>query len=210
MTAPADPTAPDQDERRTVDALATALSPSARRALVATEGWLHGWIVGLGLCPFAGPALARRHLRIAVCEQQELEGRLQDFARELSSVMDPGHSHRTTLLVLDDPVLSLEDFLDLLSVADVLVADEGLEHMVQLVGFHPHQRYADGTSEDAAAYATRAPFPTLHILLEVDVAQAVEEHPDVSRIPDDNAVALEGLGASALARQLMAWRRGEV
>lgn len=184
------------------------MTAPAEVARAATAAWLREWITGLGLCPFAGPALARGQVRTVVSEADELEGRLQDLARELQHLLEEDVPHRTTLLVLPEVDLPLEDFLHLAGLADALLEALGLVGRVQLVAFHPEQRFADGEPGDAAAFATRAPFPTLHLLLEEDVAEAIAEHPDPDGISADNSARLRHLGPALLARQLRSWQEG--
>lgn len=178
----------------------------AEVARAGTEAWLREWITGLGLCPFAGPALAQGHVRTVVSEAAGAEARLRDLARELQHLRAADSPHRTTLLVLPEPELPLADFLELAGLADALLAAIGLLGEVQLVAFHPEQHFASGDPDDAAAFATRAPFPTLHLLLEADVAEAVAAHPDPDGITVDNSRRLRELGPAVLAAQLRRWR----
>jgi hypothetical protein len=49
---------------------------------------------------------------------------------------------------------------------------------------------------------SRSPYPTVHLLREVDVTRATDAHPDTLAIPETNVARLRGVGREALYNQL--------
>ena len=79
------------------------------------------------------------------------------------------------------------------------IAEPGHGEAIQLVLFHPsavHSTYGDGPP-DAADFSIRAPFPTVHLLREMDVLEAVRGYPNADRIPEVNKRRLRKLGIPA-------------
>ena len=61
--------------------------------------------------------------------------------------------------------------------------------------------YGEGP-EDAADYTIRSPYPTVHLLRECDLLEAVEGYPNADRIPDVNKRRLRNLGIPACEASL--------
>ena len=64
--------------------------------------------------------------------------------------------------------------------------------------------YSSLMDDDAADFAVRSPFPTIHLLRERDVMAALKAYPDAEGIPQRNAARLRDQGAEACARRLEA------
>jgi uncharacterized protein len=164
-------------------------------ALAATQRWLERAVIGLDLCPFARAAHARRAIRFVVSEAREVDPLLADLQRELERLAaTPPAELETTLLIHP---LVLQDFLDyndFLDLADAAVAALGLEGEIQVASFHPEYQFAGTGPDDVTNCTNRSPYPTLHLLREASVEQAVASHPDVAAIPERNIETLRKLG----------------
>ena len=104
----------------------------------------------------------------------------------------------------------LEDFGDyneFLDEADATVAALGLEGELQVASFHPAYRFQGTDADDVTNCTNRSPYPTLHLLREASVTQAVETYPGVHEIGEKNIVKLTALGAAGW-RQLWVRREG--
>jgi len=73
------------------------------------------------------------------------------------------------------------------------------------VPFHPEAVFSDAPGADAADYATRSPFPMLHLLRDQDVSRA-ETSWQGAHIPSANADRLRGAGVGMLAGMLARFR----
>ena len=195
----------------------TALNALMRRhcsskrssAQAQTARWLDSVVIGKKLCPFAPPVRAKLRLfTSAAADEEEVVAEVATEARRLhQGILTPGDEFPETTLVVLPPTLDCtatwRDFVHLSwrLQSDAIVANGLAEHL-QLVLFHPaavHSVYADAGAEDAADFSIRSPFPTVHLLREVDMLAAVRSYPDAAGIPARNKARLRALGVKACA-----------
>lgn len=168
------------------------------------ERWLERVIIGLSLCPFAAGPHQRRGIRFAVsatgagAERADLEGALAEVWLEARRLATEEDGAETTLLLLPRGWSSFDDLLDLCAAAEALLERTRLAASVQVVAFHPEFCFAGEAPEDAGNLVNQSPLPLLHLLRVEDVSRAVDGHPDISRIPTENAARLRALGAAAV------------
>lgn len=180
------------------------VTPAA--AAAATRHWVETLVVGLGLCPFARRVLERDLLRIEVIDTIDVVAVLERLAEEAAGLLAADtEADATTLLVLPDGFVDLDDYLDLVALAEALLEDLGHEGALQIASFHPDYRFAGVPAADAANWSNRSPFPMLQLLREDAVARAVARHPDPEGIPARNIEALRALGVEGV-RALLAPR----
>ena len=204
---------------------------AARAATAKTAKWVEGWVVKLGLCPFAKkPMDTPEALRIAVTMASTEEELLAAADLEIAALL-PGLSKcgdggagggsssaapdaggpETTLLVLANDAGYLADFETFHRMSwsvQERILEAGVVGELQLVLFHPrgvHNLYTSTPGDaDAKSYAVRSPYPTFHFLREKDVVDAVTKHPSPETIPARNAAKLRKLGAEAARDQWIA------
>ena len=85
--------------------------------------------------------------------------------------------------------------------------EEGGALAVQIALFHPlavRSLYACGEEEEAADYAMRSPFPTVHLLRSADVAAVPVASAEA--VPERNRNRLVGMGLEQLRAELQALR----
>ena len=155
---------------------------SAASRVAATGAWLDAMVIGLRLCPYAAAVQAPPRLRITACEAEAADDAVAAVAAEAAAVLHGEAQHHTTLLVFDgDSSLDLHSWQQFVRLSwrlqsEGLVAN-GFEKELQLVLFHPaavHSQYASaGGGGDPGDFSTRAPHPTVHLLREADVLEAV-------------------------------------
>ena len=141
-----------------------------------------------------------------------------DFIRrqvdELLVGEEPQHLHETTLIVLDVPFL-IQDFREFVRFSwevqeQVLHEDEHYDGKLQIVLFHPkatHQTYVETSAEDddenASDYTIRSPYPTIHLLREIDVLKAVQgNYPNLDTLPQRNQYKFQQQGALVCRQRL--------
>ena len=183
-------------------ATSSAVATSSSSATL-TERWLERVVIGKKLCPFAPPVKAKLRLLASVAaDEEEIVAEVATEARLLhQGILTPSDKFpETTLLVLPtlDCTATWQAFVHLSwrLQSDAIVATGLAEHL-QLVLFHPaavHSIYADMGTEDAADFSIRSPFPTVHLLREVDMLAAVQRYPDAAGIPARNKARLRALG----------------
>lgn len=159
-----------------------------------TEAWVQRLIVKYNICPFARKEVEQRSVRYEVFDEQNFEATLDKLIIECR-YLDQHHDVETTLLIL--PKLHLfDDFLDLIVVAERLLAMSGYEGVYQLAHFHPDYCFEGEATDDAANYTNRSPYPVLHLLREDSMALALRDTQNPEAIPERNIEFARRKGAS--------------
>ncbi|NKF22072.1 DUF1415 domain-containing protein [Solimonas marina] len=149
--------------------------------------WLDEIIIGLNLCPFAArPARAGR-VRIAVSEAREELDLLAELQLELQKLDDSKpEAIETTLIVVPHLLADFMAYNDFLDQADGLLDQFEWSGIFQIASFHPHYQFAGTEADDPENLTNRAPYPLLHLLREDSVEAAIDSHPNVDVIPENN------------------------
>ena len=161
----------------------------------AMRRWLERAVIGLNLCPFAKAVHVKGQVHYAVSHAADAPALLAALADELDALTaaDPA-ARDTTMLMAPAMFDEFLDFNEFLAGADRLLADKGLEGVVQIASFHPHYQFGGTTADDITNCTNRAPYPTLHLLREASVERAVEVFPEAETIFERNMQTLENLG----------------
>jgi hypothetical protein len=179
--------------------------PTSDRALRHVQDWLREFVVGLNLCPFARPLLGDPSLRIAICEESDVQALRSSFLRELDLLQgSPEQQIATTLLVFPKALRDFAMYLEFFATAQELLVDGGLEGLVQLASFHPRYCFAGEAPDAASHYSNRSPYPIIHLLREEMLSRVLEDFVDPGRIPERNIEALNALGVPELERRCQA------
>lgn len=182
------------------------VADSDTRATQRTTRWLERAVVGLDLCPFAGPVLRRDAVRLAVSRVRGVAGAVEEVLGAAVALLEAAPSEVSTTLVIF--AQGLEDFEELLEAAAVVVyaledADAG--GLLQLATFHPDYRFDDAPDDDLGNFTNRAPYPILQLLRVDEVGRAIEGHPDTEQIPLHNIERLAAMGRDAVLRLWAEW-----
>ena len=135
---------------------------------------------------------------------------------------DDKKQHETTLVILDsEPSPSWStDYREFIRLSwdlqEHAVEQTGLMGKLQLVLFHPlatHQTYGmndDSSSSSSSSesnpgdYTIRSPYPTIHLLREVDVLKAVQGgYPHLETLPARNQAKMKEQGLDVCQRRLV-------
>lgn len=165
-----------------------------------TRRWLERAVIGLNLCPFAKAVHVKGLIHYAVSEASTAVELLADLKKELNSlVAGESIAADTTLLIAPECLQDFLDFNDLLSKADKLLTKMGLDGVIQLASFHPQYQFAGTTVDDVTNFTNRAPYPTLHLLRESSIDQAVAAFPEAEAIFEVNMQTMQRLGRQGWA-----------
>jgi uncharacterized protein len=172
---------------------------NAETVILDTKCWLERAVIGLNLCPFAKAVHVKGLIRYAVSEATTASELLADLKNELYSLANMAVAgvfidYDTTLLIAPYCLHDFLDFNDLLGKADKLLAKMKLEGTIQLANFHPQYQFAGTAPDDITNFTNRAPYPTLHLLRESSIDQAVEAFPEAEAIFEVNMETMERLG----------------
>lgn len=177
--------------------MASADEQQLNEVVQATRRWVQEFAVGLNLCPFANKELQAGRVRFSVSQADSLEGLLHDLHEELLK-LEQDDAIATTMLIHPDCLQDFDDYLDGLNLANGLLDSLGYNGVFQIAGFHPNYRF-EGTAADAAEnYTNRTPYPTLHILREADLEQAIDTYGDTGEIPERNITRLRTMGLAQI------------
>lgn len=175
----------------------------------AVKTWLEEVVIGLKLCPFASAPWNNGEVRIAISEVTDPEEAVKVALDEALALIHPAgdddEDHesappkaRTTLVCFPNTANDFETFLDVAATLEDILEQAGAEGHLQVATFHPDYLF-DGEPEGALShYTNRSPVPILHLLLESDVSDAVDSHPDIEQVPVDNVNRLNAMGVEAL------------
>jgi hypothetical protein len=176
---------------------------SADAVLARTRRWLERAVIGLNLCPFAKAVHAKGQIRWVVSTATTPSRLLDELRAELRHLAQADPSEVDTTLLIHPEVLNdFLDFNDFLGEADAVVAELGLEGVLQVASFHPDYQFGDAEADDITNATNRSPYPTLHLLREDSIERAVAAFPQPEAIYETNMATLRRLGPQGWA-QLM-------
>lgn len=159
------------------------------------QGWLERAVIGLNLCPFAKAVHVHGRIHYVVSAAHSAQALMADLEHALDDLWASDPAQRdTTLVVAPWCLADFLDFNDFLGEADALLAAKELEGEFQIASFHPRYQFAGTRPDDIGNYSNRAPYPTLHLLREDSIDQAVQAFPDAEDIFGRNLQTLEQLG----------------
>jgi uncharacterized protein len=173
--------------------------------LELTRIWLERAVIGLNLCPFAKAVHAKGQIRWVLSDARTPESLLQQLRVELQGLAESDPKDIDTTLLVHPLVLQdFLDFNDFLDAADEALADLELDGVLQIASFHPQFQFAGTAPDDIGNFTNRSPFPTLHLLREDSVDNAVAAFPEAEQIFERNIQTLQDLGPAGWARLMAA------
>lgn len=168
---------------------------AADALIAATQRWVERAVVGLNLCPFARAPMLQQRIRYVVSQARDTDTLLDDLLGELQSLNAvDANECETTLLIHPYVLTDFLDYNDFLDVADAAIETLALAGVLQVASFHPQYQFADSTIDDIENFTNRSPVPTLHLLREASIEQAVDAMADPDSIPRRNVQTLRALG----------------
>lgn len=181
---------------------------SDQEIIEATRCWIETVVVKNDFCPFAGRELARDSIIYRVTRASGPEACLEALV-ELCLQLDAEPERETALLICPDAFAGFEDYLDLVDLAERLLALQGYEGIYQLASFHPDYLFADADRDDAANYTNRSPYPMLHLLRESSIERALQHYPAAEAIPERNMETARRIGLQGMQDALKVCRSNE-
>lgn len=162
-------------------------TPNRQDPTQLINSWIERIVIGVNLCPFAAPSIARGGLEVRVSEARDLESAYRDLLSCVNDLLEPNAHHLESALIVFPSALSeFDELLDCLAVCEDALAQLELEGVFQLASFHPHYRFEGEPEDDPAHWSNRAPYPALHILRESSVSEALSAVSHPEKIPQRN------------------------
>ena len=159
--------------------------PTDEAIIAQTKKWIIDVVVGCNFCPFAAKEIKRNSIHYEVLPTATTKNVLTAVMAALHQ-LDINTGIETSFLILPGSFGKFDAYLQLLELAETLLAKEGYEGIYQLASFHPEYLFAGGTSADPANYTNRSPYPMLHFLREESVSKAIDSYPGIDEVPNRN------------------------
>jgi hypothetical protein len=164
-----------------------------------TKKWVKNVVIDCNFCPFAAKEFRNDTIYYKVEFSLDNESCLQSFFKECER-LDLHPEIETTLFILPNAVPGFLDYLDLVSLAEQLLAVHDYEGTYQVASFHPAYLFEGSTETDPANYTNRSTFPMLQILREESIEKALEKFPDPESIPERNIKFAREKGIEVMKR----------
>ncbi|CAH0990569.1 hypothetical protein SIN8267_00662 [Sinobacterium norvegicum] len=171
-----------------------------QKMIEQTSAWVGQFIVKYNICPFARREVEAQSIRYCVATESTPASLLQSLLDECR-YLDDQPLTETTLMIIPSGMEGFYDYLDLLSVADQLLLEEGYEGVYQLASFHPDYCFDGVPQDDASNVTNRSPYPMFHIIREASMEKALKNYKEPESIPDNN-IRLTREKGSAFWQQL--------
>lgn len=150
-----------------------------------TKKWINDVVIGCNFCPFAANVIKQQTVFYQVETSIDPEICLASFLKEVTR-LDEDINIETSFLIFPHSFHQFDDYLNLVSVAEKLLKQNGYEGIYQLASFHPLYHFAGVPENDAANYTNRSVYPMLHLLREASIDKALENYKNPEDIPARN------------------------
>ena len=159
--------------------------PDKNIIIEQTKKWIIDVVVGCNFCPFAAKEVKRGTIHYEVLIDANKKTVLEAVMKLLYQ-LDDNDNIETSLLIMPGSFLLFDEYLQLLELAEKLLAKENYEGVYQVASFHPHYLFAGSNEADPSNYTNRSPYPMLHFLREDSVSRAIDSYPDIDKVPKRN------------------------
>ena len=153
--------------------------------IIQTKKWITDVVVGCNFCPFAAKALKRNTVHYEVLTNATALTALEAVLALLRR-LDNNDNIETSFLILPGSFPLFDSYLDLIDLAEKLLAKENYEGIYQVASFHPLYLFEGSVENDPANYTNRSVYPMLHLLREESIDKALENYKDPESIPGRN------------------------
>lgn len=168
-----------------------------------TRRWIADVVIGLNLCPFARRVFDGELIRYTVTEVADAGTLREVLSEELRSlVATPIEQVETAFLIHPQALADFRDYNDFVVETEDLLAELGLEGVVQIASFHPQYQFAGTRPSDVENYTNRSPFPMLHLLREDSISKVNDDPEKLADIPQRNIETLRRLGLKKMREML--------
>jgi uncharacterized protein len=155
------------------------------KIIAQTKKWIVDVVVGCNFCPFAAREVKRGSIQYEVLNDATSKNILETTA-QMFEKLDADNTIETSLLILPNDFEIFTSYLDMVEKAEKLLEKEGYEGIYQIASFHPQYLFAGSSNEDPSNFTNRSPYPMLHFLREDSVSKAVDSHPNIDDVPEQN------------------------
>ena len=160
-------------------------APDIEIIITQTKKWITDVVVGCNFCPFAAKELKRNTIHYKVLANATSITALEAVLALLRH-LDDNDNIETSFLIMPGSFPLFDAYLDLVDLAEKLLAKENYEGIYQVASFHPQYIFAGSRDDDPSNYTNRSPYAMLHFLREDSVSKAVDSYPAINKVPERN------------------------
>ena len=153
--------------------------------IAQTKKWITDVVIACNFCPFAAKEIKQNTVHYQVEYSTVLSVCLENFITECVR-LDKDKNIETTLLIFPNTFQVFDEYLDMVSLAEKLLAVQEYEGIYQLASFHPDYCFANSEVDDVANYTNRSIYPMLHLLREESIEATLLRYPNPELIPENN------------------------
>ena len=158
---------------------------NADKIIAQTKKWITDVVVGCNFCPFAAREIKRGSIHYEVLFEATDEDTLKAVVK-IFSLLDADDTIETALIIMPEAYDAFANYLEIVDKAEHLLENENYEGIYQIASFHPQYLFAGSTIIDPSNYTNRSPHPMLHFLREESVSKAIDAHPNIDDVPEQN------------------------
>ncbi|MGZ8935228.1 MAG: DUF1415 domain-containing protein [Methylobacter sp.] len=159
--------------------------PSSQQIINQTKKWIDDVVVACNFCPFAAQVVKQKKVHYEVETGTDPDACMDAVLRELIR-LDNDAGIETSFLIFPHTFTQFDDFLNLVSLAEALLKQNGYAGIYQLASFHPLYQFAGSPENDPANYTNRSVYPMLHLLREAGIDRALAHYKNPEDIPSAN------------------------
>ena len=160
-----------------------------------TKNWINKVVVGCNFCPFAAKEVKRGSIRYVLSRSDDPVLLLISLSAEFE-LLDTDPTVETTLIILPGVFPDFYDYLEIISLCENFLNEQGKEGIYQIASFHPDYLFEGSSNDDPANYTNRSLYPMIQILRESSITTALNNFPDPEKIPDRNILFAHHKGLS--------------
>jgi hypothetical protein len=158
---------------------------TSQQIIDQTKKWINDVIVGCNFCPFAANVMKQQSVHYQVDNSLSSIFSSLSFLTEITR-LDNEEAIETIFLIYPNSFKKFDDYLDMVTLAEDALEENGYEGIYQLASFHPQYLFANSPEKDAANYTNRSVYPMLHLLRETSIDKALEHYKNPEEIPNRN------------------------
>jgi len=166
-----------------------------------TRRWIENTVIAHNFCPFVRHVFQQDQIAYHVIQPNDIEECLHEVIQACIN-LDNNISIETSLLIYSQQFEDFEQFLDFAELAEQLLIEQAYEGIYQLATFHPEYCFAETLADDPSNYTNRSPYPMLHLLREKSISIAIDNYPDIDKIPERNIETARDIGLEQLQTEL--------
>ncbi|UJF17568.1 DUF1415 domain-containing protein [Vibrio sp. SS-MA-C1-2] len=166
-----------------------------------TVKWVKDVIIKYNICPFARREIERGSIRCITVDESKIDKVLEQLIIECE-FLDENSEIETSLVVIPRGFEGFYPYLDLVDIANELLIEQGYEGVYQIATFHPDYCFDDEPYDEPSNYTNRSPYPTLHLIRESSLEEALEEYDEPESIPERNIQFCQRKGGEFFAQLL--------